>query len=38
VKIVGFELEDWGKEVFNRLKEGHDILLTEQAISEGLAA
>ena len=36
MRIVGFELEDWEKEAFNRLKKGHEVLLTEQAVSEKL--
>jgi D-lactate dehydrogenase len=36
MRIVGFELEDWEKEAFNRLKKGHEVLLTEQVVSEEL--
>jgi D-lactate dehydrogenase len=36
MKIVGFELEDWEEEIFNRLKEGHEVILTDSPVSQDL--
>jgi D-lactate dehydrogenase len=36
MKIVGFELEDWEKESFDRLKDECELLLTDKPVSENL--
>jgi len=36
LKIVGFELEDWERKSFDKLKEQHEVLLTDKAVSENL--
>jgi D-lactate dehydrogenase len=36
MKIVGFELEDWEKESFDRLKDECELLLTDKPVPENL--
>jgi len=33
MKVIGFELEDWEREMFNRMRDEHDLLLTSEPLN-----
>ena len=38
MKVIGFELEDWEREIFDRTRDEHDLLLTVAIVDNMLRA